>query len=111
MDMNQIHICMKLMEKRKLLKYSVVTFYLILLNLAVSSLKAFIYYVLKKVNKKLELKLNNMDLLSLLLIALLFVNPSYCFQLGFIYTFVFSYSIELIKNIIDTTKRKGKFLK
>jgi competence protein ComEC len=97
-----INLLFKVLEKRHLLKYLVAMLYLVLLNLAVSSLKAFIYYVLKKMNKKLELKLNNMDLLSLLLVALLFINPCYCFQLGFIYTFLFSYSIELIRNIVNT---------
>ncbi len=105
-----VNLLFKLLKKFGLGKYLFICGYLLLLNLSVSSLKAFIYYVLKRINKKLDLSFNNMDLLSLILISFLFINPSYCFNLGFIYTFVFSFSIDLINNTISSRGIKSKVL-
>ena len=105
-----INLLFKVLKKTKGIKYVIIGGYLILLDLSVSSLKAFIYIVLKKVNKSFKWRYNNFDLLSFILIAMLFVNPSYCFNLGFIYTFIFSYAIDLINNIIDSKKLGGKLL-
>ena len=106
-----INLIFKLLEKTKGLKYIICIFYLYLLNFSVSSLKAFLYYVLKKISKKNELILNNSDLLSLIMISLLFFNPSYCFNKGFIYSFAFSYIIDFINNIIVKKGLKYKILK
>jgi len=106
-----INLLFKILEKTKISKYVIVLFFLYLLNLSISSLKAFLYYCLKKINRKLNLNFNNMDLLSFILIALLFINPSYCFNMGFIYTFLFSFSIDLINNTIAKNNFKNKLLK
>ena len=103
-----INVLFKFLGKFKWVKYLLVCFYLILLNLSISSLKAFIYIVLKKISRKFNWRFNNCDLLSFILISLLFINPSYCFNLGFIYTFLFSFFIEYSNNIISSKKLKNK---
>ncbi len=106
-----INLIFKVLKKRKFLKYILSIFYLYLLNFSVSSLKAFLYYVVKKIVNKGELILNNCDILSLILISLLFINPGYCFNRGFIYSFSFSYIIDIINNTVIKKGFKYSYMK
>lgn len=94
-----INYLLKIFRKRKIFKHIYIISYLYLLNFSVASFKAYIYYVLKRINNKLELPFNNNDLLSLIMIAFIFYNPSYCFNLGFIYSFLFSFILDLLNNV------------
>lgn len=106
-----INLIFKILKKTKILKYIITFFYVYLLNFSISSLKAFLYYVIKKVNRKGNYPINNSDILSLLVIAFLFINPSYIFNMGFIYSFAFSYIINFVNNILIGKKTSIKILK
>ena len=95
-----INLLFKVLKRSKFFKYPFILFYLFLLEFSVSSYKAFLYFCLKKICKKSELAFNNCDILSLIMMAFLFVNPSYCFNKGFIYSFSFSFIIDILNNSI-----------
>lgn len=106
-----INLLLKLLKKRKILKYPITFFYLYLLNFSVSSYKAFLYYALKKISEKCDLVFNNSDILSLIIISFLFIDPSYCFNKGFIYSFTFSYVIDFLNNTFYKKSIKSMFIK
>ena len=106
-----INLILKLLNKTKIVKHGVILFYLYLLNFSVSSFKSYLYYIVKKVSKKFNLILNNSDILSLIMIAFLFLSPSYCFNKGFIYSFMFSFILDLINNVITNKSFKYMLLK
>ena len=106
-----INLLFKLLAKTKIIKYIIGILYLYLLNFAVSSFKAFLYLILKSINKRIDMPFNNCDLLSFIMIAFLFINPSYCFNMGFIYSFGFSFLLDILNNTITKKGFKYSFLK
>jgi len=106
-----INLIFKIFNKTKFFKYAFTLFYLYLINFSVSSLKAFLYYSIKRINKKAGWILNNFDILSLIMIALLIYDPSYCFNKGFIYSFCFSFILDLLNNTLYIKNKRNSFLK
>ena len=82
---------------KNIIGYSVVGFYLYLLNFSVSSYRAFLCYVIKKINKGIGFKLSNNDILSLIGSVFIIVNPSVVFSLSFIYSFLATFVLEIFK--------------
>lgn len=81
--------------KKDLVGYSIVIFYLYLLNFSVSSYRAFLYYLLRKINKRLDFDLSNNDLLSLIGCVFIIVNPSIMFSFSFIFSFLTTFVLEI----------------
>lgn len=96
-----INLLFKVLKRNKYLKYLVTIFYLYLLNFAVSSYKSFLYICLRKIRDKGHLIFNNSDILSFIMLVFLFINPSYCFNMSFIYSFSFSYVLDILNSSID----------
>lgn len=96
------HIRVLLMFLKKILKkefvcYGVIGFYLYLLDFSISSYRAFMYSIFKKVNKKLNFNLSSNDLLSLIGSVFIFINPSVMFSFSFIFSFLTTFVIEIFK--------------
>ena len=106
-----INLLFKILEKTKVVKYLVVFFYLYLLDFAISSYKAFLYYILKKLKTHIDIPFNNSDLLSMIMIVFLFLQPSFIFNMGFIYSFGFSFLLDIINNTITRKNIKNSILK
>ncbi len=85
----------KKLFKKEFIGYSFVVFYLYLLDFSVSSYRAFLYYILKKINKKLDFDLSNNDLLSLIGSVFIFINPSIMFSYSFIFSFLTTFVLEI----------------
>ena len=106
-----INLLFKILKNRRVLKYLLTFGYLYLLNFSISSYKAFLYYVIKKISQKFKLVFNNSDILSFIMISFLFINPSYCFNKGFIYSFAFSYVIDFLNNTFYTRNIRNMVIK
>lgn len=76
---------------------SIVVFYLYLLDFTISSYRAFLCYVFKKLNKKLNFNLSNFDVISLIGVVLILINPNIMFSLSFIYSFLATLALEIFK--------------
>lgn len=85
----------KKLFKKEFIGYSFVVFYLYLLDFSVSSYRAFLYYIFKKINKKLDFDLSNNDLLSLIGSVFIFINPSIMFSYSFIFSFLTTFVLEI----------------
>ena len=72
-------------------------FYLFLLDFSVSSYRAFLCNIFKKINKKLGFDLNNLDIVSLIGIVFIFINPGVMFSFGFIFSFLSSFALEIFR--------------
>lgn len=104
----QITLLFKLLEKllfrvkkqKNLISSFIVGFYISVLNFSVSSYRAFIYYIFKKILKIINFDISKVELLAAIGIVFLFINPSYIFNMGFVYSFIFSMSIEIF-SLID----------
>lgn len=81
--------------KKEYIGYGFVIFYLYLLDFSVSSYRAFLYYLFKKINKKLDFDLSNNDLLSLIGIVFVVLNPSVMFSYSFIFSFLTTFVLEI----------------
>lgn len=91
--------------KNNVLGYLFVSFYLYLLDFSVSSYRAFLCNVFKRINKKLGFRLSNNDILSLIGSVFVIVDPSVMFSYGFIYSFLATFVLEIF-----TIYTKSKFL-
>lgn len=95
-----INILLKFIKKifkKDFIGYGVVVFYLYLLDFSVSSYRAFLCDVLKKINKKFEFDLSNIDIISLIGVVFLFINPSNMFSYGFVFSFLSTFVLEIFK--------------
>lgn len=81
--------------KSNILGYVFVGFYLFLLKFSVSSYRAFLYKIIKSFARKYDLDLSRVDILSIIGIVFIIVNPSVMFSYAFIFSFLSSFIIEI----------------
>lgn len=87
----------KKLFKKNFVGICVVSFYLYLLDFSVSSYRAFLCYVIKKINKKVDFNLSNNDIISLIGSAFIIINPSIMFSFSFIYSFLATFVLEIFR--------------
>lgn len=83
--------------KNNVIGYCFVIFYLYLLDFGVSSYRAFLCYVFKRINRKFKFSLSNNDIISLIGSVFLFINPSIMFSYSFIYSFLATFVLEIFR--------------
>lgn len=76
--------------------------YLMVTNFAVSILRASLMYLLKAINKRLGLSLTSLDIVSIIFIILIFINPYYMYYLSFILSFSASFCIILLSQTLKS---------
>lgn len=76
--------------------------YLMVTNFAVSILRASLMYILKVINKRLGLSLTSLDIVSIIFIILIFINPYYMYYLSFILSFSASFCIILLSQTLKS---------
>lgn len=99
----------KLNFKEKTINFIIICFllfYMLLVGLSASVIRASLLYIFILLNKKLNLNLNNCIILYWLFLILLIVNPFYIYDLGFAYSFLTSFGLMLF-----SSKIKGNYLK
>lgn len=74
-----------------------VSFYLYLLDFSVSSYRAFLCYIFKKINKRLGFCISNIEIISLIGSVFLICNPSIMFSMSFVYSFLAAFVLEIFK--------------
>lgn len=79
-------------------------FYLFLTNYSASVIRASLLFVGINIKKILKLKIDNENILLLILGILLIYNPYYIYDLGFVFSFSISYFLIRYSNIINNQK-------
>lgn len=80
-------------------------FYLFIASFSASLIRSVLFYLLKLVNKKFNLRFSNLHLLFICAYLILLFNPFMIFDTGFIYSFVIVFGIFYYHNFI-----KGNYL-
>ena len=90
--------------------YSVVivflSFYAILIGSSPSVIRSLIMYILFSLNKVFNLKIKKIDLMCLVLIIVLIINPYYLYNISFQYSYIISFSLVLYSYKISKIKNK-----
>ena len=90
--------------------YSVViaflSFYAILIGSSPSVILSLIMYILFSLNKLFNLKIKKIDLMCLVLIIILLINPYYLYNISFQYSYIISFSLVLYSYKISKVKNK-----
>jgi len=92
-------------------KYTIIIifllYYLFLTDFTISMMRACFQFILLSINKLYKLKINKINILILLFSIFLLNNPFYIYNVGFIFSFLISFSLLLFNNIIN----KGSYIK
>ena len=84
----------------------ILLFYTFIVSFTASVLRVVTTYFLNYLNEVFELKLSRFKILYFSMLILLFINPFYIFNVGFIYSFLCSFSLILINKYL----KKNYFL-
>jgi len=76
-------------------------FYMFLTNYSPSIIRASFLFILINIKKIFKLKINNENILIIILICLLLYNPYYVYNLGFLFSFTISYFLIKYNNLLN----------
>lgn len=86
-------------------------FYMLLVGTLPSVVRSTIMYILFALNKVFNLKIKSIDIMCILLIIMLLINPMYVYNVSFQYSYIISFSLILFNKNIQRHKNKiGKSL-
>ncbi len=92
----------------KIINYIITTiillFYLLLADSPPSLLRAFMMFVILRINEIFRLKINTLSYLILVFSLLLIDNPYYVYNIGFIFSFTISFYLILFSDLISRYK-------
>lgn len=92
-------------EKQNLICSLFLFIYLVITSFSASVLRASLMFYFSLINKKLKLCLSTLDIISLVFIFLLMINPFYLYDLGFNLSFISSTVIVIIGKLIEKYNR------
>ena len=95
----------KILKKWRLKKifiYSFLIFYLILASFPVSFIRAILLMLSLDLNSKFNFNISKIKILFLIASLLLFYDPFYIYDLGFLYSFIVTFSLLYANNILQT---------
>jgi len=102
-------IILKVFDKFKfknILVMFIILFYMFLTDFSPSILRAGIFYIILTINKKLNLKISNINLMILLLSICIFIDPYILNKVGFLYSYIISFSLIYFNKLINNKNSK-----
>ena len=81
-------------------------FYAIIIGYPPSVIRSITMYILFAINKVFNLKIKSIDIMCIVLIILLIINPNYLYNIGFQYSYTISFSLVLFSHKIKIIKNK-----
>ena len=79
--------------------------YTLITNLSISVIRVVGCFVLKNINIKCNLKLTTLDILSIVTIVVLVINPYYLFRSSFILSFFLTYTLVIGSQLINSQNK------
>ena len=83
-------------------------FYLFLADFPASLLRASVMFILFSINKVFNLKISNLNILFMVIITILFIDPFYLFDIGFQFSYLISGTLIMMRWKIGVIKSKLK---
>ena len=96
---------LKKIKKRKIFIYSFLLIYLVLTSFPISFIRAILFTGFIDLNKKWKMGISNSKILFLIACFLLVYNPFFIYDMGFLYTFVVTFSLLFCHDLLQ---RKNK---
>jgi len=84
--------------------------YLLITSFTPSVTRATIMYIFLIVNKRYKLEFSSIDIISIIYILLLFIRPYYYFDVGFLLSFLVTFTILISSNILDKRSKLFQLL-
>jgi competence protein ComEC len=97
-------------ERAETIILGILFLYAVLVNFTPSIIRAVLLYDGYYLNKKLKMGLSSLDLLTLIFIALLLVNPYYLYNSGFVLSFTVTFIIIVTSPLLAGTKHLTQLL-
>lgn len=97
---------MRCSEKLGYIMSNIFTFcYLFITNSPPAVLRAVLSFLLSSINKYNYFYISSVNIFLLTLAITLLINPFYIYDLGFLYSYIISFSLILCSKILDSSKR------
>ena len=88
----------KKLKCKNIFIYLFLLLFLFLTDFGVSTIRACLSFILLNINNKYKLNINSIDRLIIIAYLLLIINPYYIYDLGYIFSFIITYSIIALKS-------------
>lgn len=96
----------KIKERKRYIIVSIfLSIYLFLTNFTISMVRAIFQFILFFINKSFKLNIDNSNLVILLFLILVIINPYNIYNIGFLFSFIISFTLIRCSKLI-----KGKFI-
>lgn len=96
--------------KKKYFLVIFLLFYLFLANFPISMIRAVIFFILMKININIKLNMSTIVLFFYFTVFLIWINPYYIYNTGFIYSFIISFYLILFSELLNSRKYLNIFL-
>ena len=81
-------------------------FFMVLVGFTASSARSVLMFILFSINKLFNLKIKSLDIMLIVLIVLLFINPFYLYSVSFLFSYIISTGIVMANRNIKRIKKK-----
>lgn len=81
-------------------------FFMVLVGFTVSSVRSVLMFILFSINKLFNLKIKSLDIMLMVLIILLLINPFYLYSVSFLFSYIISTGIVMANRNIKRIKKK-----
>ena len=81
-------------------------FFMILVGFTASSVRSVLMFILFSINKLFNLKIKSLDIMFIVLIILLLINPFYLYSVSFLFSYIISTGIVMANRNIKKIKNK-----
>ena len=81
-------------------------FFMVLVGFTASSVRSVLMFILFSINKLFNLKIKSLDIMLIVLIILLLINPFYLYSVSFLFSYIISTGIVVANRNIKRIKKK-----
>ena len=81
-------------------------FFMVLVGFTASSVRSVLMFILFSINKLFNLKIKSLDIMLMVLIILLLINPFYLYSVSFLFSYIISTGIVVANRNIKRIKKK-----
>ncbi len=81
-------------------------FFMVLVGFTASSVRSVLMFILFSINKLFNLKIKSLDIMLIVLIVLLLINPFYLYNVSFLFSYIISTGIVMANRNIKKIKNK-----
>jgi len=89
---------LKKIKCKNIFVYLFLLLFLFLTNFSISTIRATLSFLFSNINSKYKLNISSSDRLIILAYILLIINPYYLYDLGYLFSFLITYSIIIFNN-------------